>query len=711
MDYLAKIFMESPTEKNAFNLVNSLRKLNLFQTAILIGKCLSKMYPYNPNIRSEIAVSAFYSKNYSLSYDLYEENLKLSCLTESQSFNQRTNQHFSISHISNRYNYYNLNIIKKIRKNKRPFPLVTFTITTCKRYNLFEQTMNTFLNCCSDIHLIDKWFCVDDNSSKEDREKMKLNYPFFNFYWKTPKEKGHPQSMNIIQKNVKTEFIFHMEDDWKYFCKKKYISQCIDVLGQNPSIGQCLINRNYSEIVSDIHVKGGKLARTLNGLRFYLHEHTKTPEERLIFTKKYGQSANSSYWPHFSFRPSLLRTEIFQKLGSFNEKISNFELDYSNKYTNHGYISSFLEGIYCLHIGRTTHQRHDKSIPNAYELNDELQFSGKEEKSNKPTILSDLNLDMFVINLDRRPDRYVGFIRKALSQNLKVNRFPAIDGKKLIPTHQLLRLFDGNDYDMRKGMVGITLSHIQLWIDLLNSDKDMYVIFEDDVSFGERFIEKLIKSCTDLQKHDWGILFLGHHLKKEFRDSDSVNPTIVPNIEKMDSHKSLIKSMGGAFAYIINKEGARKMLDFINKHGMTNGIDTMQQKAGDEIGLYYCYPHIVYSRVAEKSTDDSDIQFKYDSLSVSLEERIKEENDFYGTIINLTDDNVLSYSGLNVGIYKSTPENIKLVLLEIKFPHYTITNNVIVIVPNPTEFQLKNRCFHVLKNKSKYNINNAIKYK
>ena len=153
MNNLAKLFLESPSEDNAFNLVRFLRQANLFHSAILIGRCLSKMYPHNPNIRSETAVSAFYGKKYELSYDLYKENIDLSFLNEKHALNQRINQCFSTRHILDRYNHYNASIVRKIKnRSRRPFPLVTLTITSCKRYDLFEQTMNSFINCCTDIH-------------------------------------------------------------------------------------------------------------------------------------------------------------------------------------------------------------------------------------------------------------------------------------------------------------------------------------------------------------------------------------------------------------------------------------------------------------------------------------------------------------------------------------------------------------------------------
>ena len=122
--------------------------------------------------------------------------------------------------------------------------MVSFTITTCKRFDLFEKTINSFLNCVKDLYLIDFWYCVDDNSSDEDREKMKRLYPFFTFYFKSKEEKGHPQSLNIIRSIVKTPYILHLEDDWKFFVKRNYITDSLDVLASNAKLGQCLFNKN-----------------------------------------------------------------------------------------------------------------------------------------------------------------------------------------------------------------------------------------------------------------------------------------------------------------------------------------------------------------------------------------------------------------------------------------------------------------------------------
>ena len=92
---------------------------------------------------------------------------------------------------------------------------LTFTITTCKRLDYFIESMDTFILRCQDIDFIDLWICIDNNSSESDRNIMKERYPFFTFIYKTVETKGHAKSMNILWDTIKTDYVFHFEDDWK----------------------------------------------------------------------------------------------------------------------------------------------------------------------------------------------------------------------------------------------------------------------------------------------------------------------------------------------------------------------------------------------------------------------------------------------------------------------------------------------------------------
>jgi glycosyl transferase family 25 len=573
--------------------------------------------------------------------------------------------------------------------------------------------------------------CVDDNSSEEDRAKMKEKYPFFEFYFKTSAEKGHPQSMNIIKKKVTTPYIFHVEDDWKFFARRPYISECFDVLHSQPTIGQCLINKNYGETFEDTDILGGIPKTTQTGLRYLVHDYC--PDIN-VFVKKYGAGKNCGYWPHFSFRPSLLRASIVDQLGDFNEKVSHFERDYCVRYVNAGYISAFLENIYCLHIGRLTSERGDTTKTNAYELNEEAQFSGKEEKiaaaaaATTPAVTTAVEkketnvvkFKMFVVNMDRRPDRWEKFQKNVIGINYA--RYPAVDGSLLKPTPQLSRIFDSNDYNMRVGMVGCAMSHIKLYTDLIKQNFDFFVILEDDVETVPDFQAKLVKVLTTTPKN-WDLIYLGHHLFPQNRTPDNYDKAKQPVAEKWSRQQSLANSMGGTGGYIISKKGAKKLLDFINRTGMTNCIDTMQQKSADELDVYYCSPHLIYSECFTGQNQgelDTDIQFNYDSLTVDINTRFVQELLFYKecnvqTIVDFAQmENHVKNSLTNRVLFYRDDENpvniAKLQSLCIH-PCYTLNNKILIVVSNPTEEQLTQRYFHRFQKNGEYDVSDALQYK
>lgn len=714
LDIHVQQLLATGSEQNALAIVQYCRQNNLFHLGVMMGKYLSKIYSHCWNIITETGLCAFYSKDFELAYKLFSTALKFTNLPEKTVKETIFNAHFCIDQIAKKYTYYNPRLVQSLTKKKNnPIPLVTVTMTSCKRYDLFERTVNSFLNCCTDVQLIDHWLCVDDNSSQEDRKKMKEKYPFFKFYFKTLAEKGHPQSMNIIKKQVTTSYIFHMEDDWQFFAKRNYISDCFDVLHTAPNIGQCLINKNYGETEKDVAIIGGHPMKTAKGTRFFTHEYCPDQESQNAFNKKYGIGRHCAYWPHFSFRPSLLRVQILQQLGDFNEEINHFEMDYSDRYIRAGYISAFLESIYCLHTGRLTSERFDKTKTNAYELNNESQFSGKEKKVY--SVKSQLLFQTFVINLDRRPDRWEKFQKNDIGLNYV--RFPAIDGSKLVSTPQLQRIFDNNDYNMRTGMVGCAISHIKLCVELVNQEEqDFYCILEDDIDLVPNFKQKFVQIISQLTPGEWDMIYLGHHIFPKHRKDEHYDKEANPVAEKWSRAKSLQISMGGTGGYVISKEGAKKLLDFIDRTGMTNGIDTVQQKAADDMNIYYCIPHLIYSECyTGNNKPDTDIQFCYDSLTVDVNTRFMEELRFYSDVVIQT---AVDYANMEkivhdenetkVTFYRDDPQNIVKLKNICVHPCYTLDNQILFVVPKVTG---KQRYFHRLKKNNKYDVGDALVYK
>ena len=179
------------------------------------------------------------------------------------------------------------------------------------------------------------------------------------------------------------------------------------------------------------------------------------------------------------------------------------------------------------------------------------------------------------------------------------------DGSRSVPNHQLCKIFEPNDFHWKRGMLGCALSHLKLWIDLLEDKKsDAYIVLEDDVTFANKFSAKLDHVKIYLEGRNWDITFLGH---SPYIENPKNKLDTLPMVELWSRSKSKALSMGGTFGYMISKKGAKKVLDNISKVGITNGIDWMMFLP-DNMCNYYCTPHIVFSECFRGQKTDSDIQ-------------------------------------------------------------------------------------------------------
>jgi hypothetical protein len=260
-------------------------------------------------------------------------------------------------------------------------PRVMLTVTTCKRFDLFQQTVNSILKCWLDLDKVDYFFCVDDNSSKEDRLKMQTQYPFFNYHMKSPSEKGHRESMNIIWKKVdelKPEYLIHMEDDWLFFKQENYVGRAIAVLEkyEGQQIHQVVFNREYGLMMFDMQrVNVAPLGPREDGLCLHL--------------KMEGvQGPNCAYWPHYSLQPSVCRASKILELGDYTSPNQFFERDYADKYHAKGYQTAFFDFILSLHIGK---QSWEKEGHNAYSLNEVGQFKQESQDTTIEITIKETN--------------------------------------------------------------------------------------------------------------------------------------------------------------------------------------------------------------------------------------------------------------------------------------------------------------------------------
>lgn len=524
---------------------------------------------------------------------------------------------------------------------------IMITFTTCKRLDLFKDTVYSILNHWLDVKSIGTWFCVDDNSSDEDRSRMRSLFPWIQYYMKTVEEKGHRNSMNIIWnklKETKPKYWIHMEDDFLFHRKMNYIKEGINALKIDMCISQnvkqVLFNRNYGETIDNYNTRGHLFIYDGCGGNVNINEN--------IVLHKHCDGVfyymNCHFWPHYSFRPSIIDTSVILELGNYDSENQFFEMDYAKRWNEKGYKSAFFNKITSRHTGRLTSDRNTKTVANAYDLNNEEQFVNKSKEGSDAmerieTIetLENNNAFIKIVNLERRSDRKKETMKQLTDSGVSCEDYEfikAVDGSLLGPTRELKHLFRNNDFGSRKGVIGCALSHYKLWKRLVNDSRhEYYVIMEDDFVLCSNFKKQLetLKSNNEFMMRE--VLFLGYHMFEKNRNYDVYN-LVSDEVDVTELNKDLY--IGGYFAYSINKTGAKKLLEYIDQNGINHGIDYLNKILDNNIlHSYECQPQIVFSDWNENGKKiDSDIQNVYDSI------------DFSGVVDDLDADNDKNYNNI-----------------------------------------------------------------
>lgn len=167
-------------------------------------------------------------------------------------------------------------------------------------YKLFEKTLNSFINHCTDINLLTKMICLDNNSEEDVRLKISRKFPFLDFIYLESEEECFNMMRKIIRKERPKYFLF-LEDNWLFFKQDKYLSKMKNILNKK-KIHQISFNQNFAKTYDEI-------------------------------------SKNTS--PNFQYFPSLVLSIIFDKLD---------EKEVLTKYSDEDFKTDFFKEINCLTI-------------------------------------------------------------------------------------------------------------------------------------------------------------------------------------------------------------------------------------------------------------------------------------------------------------------------------------------------------------------------
>jgi len=228
----------------------------------------------------------------------------------------------------------------------------------------------------------------------------------------------------------------------------------------------------------------------------------------------------------------------------------------------------------------------------------------------------------YAINLDRSKKRWDHLIKQCENNNIRIMRHKAFDGSKL--KDDVLNIARKNreeckrkdprafcKWNMIKGELGVYFSHCEIWKKFRDSTDNIIMILEDDIDFGESFVNRLDIAMKELPS-DWDMLLVGHriHHTKNICKNDKQHYCILPFSKHLDRVKT---TWYGLHGYIINRNSLEKMLESCDMKNIKRPIDVEVADFAKTMNIYSTKNELItsYSHLPTKDkVDQSQIMNK-----------------------------------------------------------------------------------------------------
>ena len=209
-------------------------------------------------------------------------------------------------------------------------PAITFVITSAGRFDLLETTLDTFLQYNSAP--IARYILVEDRGGEAVLSVLKKYQVQFEVFINNP-PLGQIASIDLAYKTISTPYIFHCEDDWRFF-RSGFIEESMALLQAFPCISTVISRRHGQTPMSDLIYQGE--LQHYQGIAYRC-------APRLVHP----------HWLGYSFNPGLRRLWDYQEMGSFGRW--GVEIDVSIFFKRRGMTMATLEEPACETTGRKRH--------------------------------------------------------------------------------------------------------------------------------------------------------------------------------------------------------------------------------------------------------------------------------------------------------------------------------------------------------------------
>ena len=171
---------------------------------------------------------------------------------------------------------------------------ITFVLTSCGRFDLLAETLTSFL--AFNTAPIARYVIVEDSGDRRVGDVVASIDPRFELLI-NDRPRGQMASIDLAYSGVETPYIFHCEDDWRFF-RGGFVEESLQLLDAIPAISMVKCRRRGQNLLHD--------------------QITFSAEVRRLGNIEYRQPAldASPAWGGYSLNPGLRRLADWRALGS-----------------------------------------------------------------------------------------------------------------------------------------------------------------------------------------------------------------------------------------------------------------------------------------------------------------------------------------------------------------------------------------------------------
>jgi hypothetical protein len=230
------------------------------------------------------------------------------------------------------------NSVEKSTGNSTGNSDVTVVLTSCKRQDLLERTIDSFLTF--NTYPVARFIITEDGATPGINDKLKQKYAALPILWiEEPQRRGQIACIDDAYSRVETKYIFHCEDDWEFY-DKGFIEKSRVILENCPGVMQVWLRAEFD---TNGHPLDPDDYAASNGV------------ERIEFRRlAYGYTNNGNVWYGFSFNPGLRRLADYKVIGGYAPHKD--EIGISFAYKSRLFSAVILSGMgFVRHIGDERH--------------------------------------------------------------------------------------------------------------------------------------------------------------------------------------------------------------------------------------------------------------------------------------------------------------------------------------------------------------------